>query len=163
MHRNVANVVAHTDFNCLAVLQYAVDCLNVKHVIVCGHYGCGGVLATMNGTRVGLADNWLRHVDDVMVKHKKCLSCHTDAVVKGNHLCELNAIEQTLNVCKTTVLRDAWARGQSVTVHSLIYGMRDGLLRDLNMSCASLDEALEKYEWAIEHLPESVVVIDSKS
>jgi carbonic anhydrase len=156
VHRNVANVVAHTDFNCLAVIQYAVDCLKVKHIIVCGHYGCGGVLAAMKGLRVGIVDNWLRHVDDVMVKHQQCLECYShDLDVKGNKLCELNAIEQTLNVCKTTILRDAWARGQSVTVHSLIYGMSDGLIRDLNMSCTSLGEALSNYEWAVDHLPGS--------
>jgi carbonic anhydrase len=155
VHRNVANVVAHTDFNCLSVLQYAVDCLRVKHVIVCGHYGCGGVLATMHGTRVGLADNWLRHVDDVLEKHKECLDCYNDDLyIKGNHLCELNAIEQARNVCKTTVIRDAWARGQRVTVHAFIYGMRDGKLKDLKMSSSSEEEYIRNYQIAISSLPE---------
>lgn len=155
VHRNVANVVAHTDFNCLAVMQYAVDCLKVKHIIVCGHYGCGGVLAALRGTRVGLADNWLRHVDDVLVKHRKELDSCVDMNERGNHLCELNAIEQALNVCKTTVVRDAWARGQELTIHAVIYGMTDGLLRNLNMSCTSFDEVLSKYDNAVSHLPKS--------
>lgn len=153
MHRNVANVVGHTDFNCLSVIQYAVDILKVKHVIVCGHYGCGGVLATMKGMRVGLVDNWLRHVDDVQQKHAKQLSGYRDEHVRGNHLCELNVIEQVLNVCNTTVIRDAWARGQDVTVHGTIYGMRDGLLRDLKITASSLSEAQRKYERAINSLP----------
>ena len=154
VHRNVANVVGHTDFNCLSVIQYAVDALKVKHIIVCGHYGCGGVLATLNGTRVGLVDNWLRHVDDVQVKHAKRLSKFDDMTIRGNHLCELNVLEQALNVCKTTVVRDAWARGQVVTVHGLIYGMSDGLLRDLQISSNSVQQALEKYKIAIDKLPE---------
>ena len=155
VHRNVANVVAHTDFNCLSVIQYAVDCLKVKHIIVVGHYGCGGVLAALRGARVGLVDNWLRHVDDVMVKHRRCLECFTDMKDKGNHLCELNAIEQALNVCKTTVVRDAWSRGQDLTVHAVIYGMTDGLLRNLKINCNSLEEALDQYEHAVLHLPKS--------
>lgn len=153
-HRNVANVVCHTDFNCLSVIQYAVDALQVKHIIVCGHYGCGGVSATLNEQRVGLVDNWLRHVDDVIQKHQKRLAKFPDPVIKLNHLCELNVIEQVLNVCKTTVVRDAWARGQQLTVHGLIYGMADGLLRDLHISGSSLEEALSKYKNAINQLPE---------
>mmetsp|Transcript_9809 Transcript_9809/g.10304 ORF Transcript_9809/g.10304 Transcript_9809/m.10304 type:complete len:265 (+) Transcript_9809:117-911(+) len=154
VHRNVANVICHTDFNCLSVIQYAVDALKVKHIIVCGHYGCGGVAATMNEQRVGLVDNWLRHVDDVMQKHHKRLSKFDDPTIRLNHLCELNVIEQVLNVCKTTVVRDAWTRGQQLAVHGMIYGMRDGLLRDLHITASSLDEALSKYKNAVNQLPE---------
>ncbi len=154
VHRNVANLVCHTDFNCLSVIQYAVDALKVKHIIVCGHYGCGGVLAAMTGQRVGLVDNWLRYVDDVMIKHHKRLDKFTDSVIKSNHLCELNVIEQVLDVCKSTVVRDAWTRGQHVTVHGLVYGMADGLLRDLHISASSLEEALRKYDTAVNQLPE---------
>jgi len=133
VHRNVANVVVHTDLNCLSVLQYAVDVLAVKHVIVCGHYGCGGVDAALEGTRHGLIDNWLRHVMDVGEKH----ALEIEAVPETqrlDRLCELNVIEQVLNVCQTTVVEDAWSRGQDLTVHGLIYGLQDGLLRDLGVS-----------------------------
>ncbi|MEI6377987.1 MAG: carbonate dehydratase [bacterium] len=154
VHRNVANVIVHTDFNSLSVMQFAVDVLKVKHVIVCGHYGCGGVLATLRGERVGLADNWLRHVDDVLQKHEVLLSGWENETDKLNHLCELNVIEQVANVCKTTVVRDAWERGQELTVHGWIYGMRDGLLRDLHTSATSIDEARRSYQQAVAALPE---------
>lgn len=154
VHRNVANVVCHTDFNCLSVIQYAVDALKVKHILVCGHYGCGGVAATMNEQRVGMVDNWLRHVDDVMQKHQKRLSNFADPHIRLNHLCELNVIEQVLNVSKTTAVRDAWTRGQDLTVHGVIYGMKDGLLRDLHVSSTSMEEVLSKYKTAVNQLPE---------
>lgn len=154
VHRNVANVVVHTDFNSLSVMQFAVDVLKVKHIIVCGHYGCGGVQATLRGERVGLADNWLRHVDDVLQKHHSLLSRWKNETQRLNHLCELNVIEQVANVCKTTVLRDAWDRGQQVTVHGWIYGMRDGLLRDLHTSATSAEEARNTYLQAVATLPE---------
>jgi len=154
VHRNVANVIVHTDFNSLSVMQFAVDVLKVKHIIVCGHYGCGGVLATLRGERVGLADNWLRHVDDVLQKHDALLSRWDNETDKLNHLCELNVIEQVANVCKTTVVRDAWERGQELTVHGWIYGMRDGLLRDLHASATSIAEARISYQQAIATLPE---------
>jgi len=154
VHRNVANVIVHTDFNSLSVMQFAVDVLKVKHIIVCGHYGCGGVLATLRGERVGLADNWLRHVDDVLQKHDALLSRWEIETDKLNHLCELNVIEQVANVCKTTVVRDAWERGQELTVHGWIYGMRDGLLRDLHASATSIAEARISYQQAIATLPE---------
>ena len=154
VHRNVANVVVHTDFNSLSVMQFAVDVLKVKHIIVCGHYGCGGVQATLRGERVGLADNWLRHVDDVLQKHLPLLSHWENETARLNHLCELNVIEQVANVCKTTVLRDAWERGQSVTVHGWIYGMRNGLLRDLHTSASSVEEARNAYQRAVTALPE---------
>ena len=154
VHRNVANVVVHTDFNSLSVMQFAVDVLKVKHIIVCGHYGCGGVHATLRGDRVGLADNWLRHVDDVLHKHSTLLDSWTDEATRLNHLCELNVIEQVANVCKTTVVRDAWERGQELSVHGWIYGMRDGLLRDLETSAHSNGSAKTAYANAVSSLPE---------
>jgi len=154
VHRNVANVIVHTDFNSLSVMQFAVDVLQVKHIIVCGHYGCGGVRATLQGDRVGLVDNWLRHVDDVMQKHHSLLNRFEDDTIRLNHLCELNVIEQVSNVCKTTVVRDAWERGQPLSIHGWIYGMRDGLLRDLHTSATSSEEARSSYLQAISALPE---------
>ena len=154
VHRNVAYVVVHTDFNCLSVIQFAVDVLKVKHIIVCGHYGCGGVLATLREERVGLSDNWLRHVDDVIQKHGALLDQWASESARCNHLCELNVIEQVANVCKTTIVRDAWEKGQQLTVHGWIYGMSDGLVRDLHTSASSLDEARSNYQKAITTLPE---------
>jgi carbonic anhydrase len=154
VHRNVANVIVHTDFNSLSVMQFAVDVLQVKHIIVCGHYGCGGVHATLRGDRVGLTDNWLRHVDDVLQKHASLLDRWKDETIKLNHLCELNVIEQVANVCKTTVVRDAWERGQDLSVHGWIYGMRDGLLRDLRTSAQSNESARTAYLNAVATLPE---------
>ena len=133
VHRNVANVVVHTDLNCLSVIQFAIDVLRVKHIIVCGHYGCGGVLAVLRKERLGLVDNWLRHVWDVEEKHQTLLAAAGDEARQGNRLCELNVIEQVMNVCQTTVVQEAWARGQDLAVHGLIYGIHDGRLRDLNM------------------------------
>lgn len=133
VHRNVANLVVHTDLNCLSVLQFAVDVLRVRHVIVCGHYGCGGVVAALKGDRLGLIDNWLRHVRTVRQQHEALL----DAVAakhRAERLCELNVIEQVAHVADTTVIQQAWARGQAVAVHGWIYDIRDGLLRDLNMT-----------------------------
>jgi carbonic anhydrase len=135
VHRNVANVVVHTDLNCLSVLQYAVDVLRVKHVIVCGHYGCGGVKAALEGTRHGLIDNWLRHVTDVSDKHADELASLTEEQ-RLDRMCELNIIEQVTNVSQTTIVEDAWARGQALTVHGLVYDLHDGLLRDLSVSTA---------------------------
>ncbi len=135
VHRNVANVVVHTDLNCLSVLQYAVDVLGVKHVIVCGHYGCGGVVAALEGARHGLVDNWLRHVIDVAEKHHRELDTLAGRA-RTDRLCELNVVEQVANVAQTTIVEDAWARGQDLTVHGLVYGLEDGLLRDLGVSTA---------------------------
>ena len=140
VHRNVANVVVHTDFNCLSVMQYAVDVLRVRHVIVCGHYGCGGVQAAMLNLRFGLIDNWLRHVQDVMQKHDAALSVIHDEAERLNRLCELNVVEQVLNVCRTTVVQNAWERGQEVAVHGWIYGLHDGLLRDLDIAVGNPEE-----------------------
>jgi carbonic anhydrase len=133
VHRNVANVVVHTDLNCLSVLQYAIDILGVRHVIVCGHYGCGGVHAALEGTRHGLIDNWLRHVADVAEKHADVLAAVPEER-RTDRLCELNVADQVANVSQTTIVADAWARGQELTVHGMIYGLADGLLRDLGVS-----------------------------
>jgi carbonic anhydrase len=148
VHRNVANVVVHADLNCLAVIQFAVDLLRVEHIIVCGHYGCSGVLATLEGRRVGLADNWLRHVGDVAHRHEAALSAAGDAQ-RADLLCELNVIEQVENVCRTTVVRDAWDRGQSLSVHGWVYGLRDGLLRDLGVRIDAAGEIIERQRAAI--------------
>jgi carbonic anhydrase len=134
VHRNVANVVVHTDLNCLSVLQFAVDVLHVKHVIVCGHYGCGGVAAALRDDKLGLIDNWLRHVQDVGAKHRSQLETLPDETKRLARLCELNVIEQVRNVGDTTVVRDAWRRGQELFVHGWIYDVHDGLLRDLDVS-----------------------------
>lgn len=134
VHRNVANVVVHTDFNCLSVMQFAVDVLKVAHIIVCGHYGCGGVQAAMQNRKLGLIDNWLRHVQDVMRSHETLLSEIADERERLDRLCELNVIEQVMNVGRTTIVQSAWERGQELAVHGWIYGLEDGLLRDLGLS-----------------------------
>jgi carbonic anhydrase len=140
VHRNVANVVVHADLNCLSVIQYAVDVLKVSDVIVCGHYGCGGVLAALRDLRLGLIDNWLRHVQDVRGKHRAQLDALATEAERHHRLCELNVIEQVVNVSQTTVVREAWARGQGVTVHGWIYDLTDGLIRNLGMCVASEKE-----------------------
>jgi carbonic anhydrase len=134
VHRNVANVVVHTDLNCLSVIQYAVEALQVKHIIVCGHYGCGGVKAALENGNLGLIDNWLRHVQDVIQKHRRALDEISEEGKRADRLCELNVIEQVSNVCQTTIVQQAWARGQDLTVHGWIYSLEDGLLNDLNIS-----------------------------
>jgi carbonic anhydrase len=140
VHRNVANVVVHTDLNCLSVLQFAIDVLKVEHVIVCGHYGCGGVRAALNDSRFGLIDNWLRHVQDVRQKHLPVLDLCESEEAKVDRLCELNVIEQALNVCETTIVQDAWSRGQQLSIHGWIYGLQDGLLRDLHFCAQNAEE-----------------------
>jgi carbonic anhydrase len=140
VHRNIANVVVHTDLNCLSVLQFAIDVLGIKHVIVCGHYGCSGVHAALGRRRIGLADNWLRHVQDVHRKHERYLGEVLPTAVKQDRLCELNVLEQVANVCQTTTVQDAWERGQNLTVHSCIYSLRDGLLKDLGLSVSGGDD-----------------------
>ena len=134
VHRNVANLVVHTDLNCLSVMQFAVDILKVRHIIVCGHYGCSGVGAAFRRERLGLSDNWLRHVQDVRQKHENALANAGDDDMASDRLCELNVIEQVANVCRTTIAIDAWRRGQTLAVHGWIYGIQDGLLRDLGLS-----------------------------
>ncbi|HJR41519.1 MAG TPA: carbonate dehydratase [Gemmatimonadaceae bacterium] len=140
VHRNVANVVVHADLNCLSAIQFAVDVLRVSHIIVCGHYGCGGVLAALRDDKLGLADNWLRHVQDVRWKHKEEMDTLETEVLKHNRLCELNVVEQVLNVSRTTIVRDAWARGQALAVHGWVYDVSDGLLRDLDMCITAPEE-----------------------
>src|SRR5438477_2031569 len=137
VHRNVGNVVVHTDLNCLSVMQFAVDLLRVEHIIVCGHYGCSGVATALANRRVGLADNWLRHIQDVQAKHAPLLAGIADGEARIDRLCELNVIEQVANVCQATIMRDAWDRGQALAVHGWVYGLRDGLLRDLRTTVDS--------------------------
>ena len=139
VHRNVANVVVHADLNCLAVMQFATDVIRVKHIIVVGHYGCGGVLGALRSRRLGLVDNWLRHIHDVRQKHAALIE-QSPEERQHDTLCELNVIEQALNVGQTTVVRDAWERGQPLSIHGWIYGLNDGLLRDLKMTATSVEE-----------------------
>jgi carbonic anhydrase len=131
VHRNVANLVVHTDINCLSVLQFAVEALGVRHIIVCGHYGCGGVRAACEDRQLGLIDNWLRHIKDLMARHQEALQAIADGRAREDRVCELNVVEQVYNVCHTTIVQNAWARGQALSVHGLVYGLSDGLLRDL--------------------------------
>lgn len=153
VHRNVANVVIHTDLNCLTVMQFAVEVLKVQHIIVCGHYGCSGVNAVLHRDRIGLADNWLQHVQDVRRKHDALLQCvRGSGTEQFDRLCELNVIEQAANVCRTTIVRDAWARGQELAVHGWIYGLKDGLLRNLNCTATSPESAANAYASALRSL-----------
>jgi carbonic anhydrase len=151
VHRNVANLVVHTDLNCLSVMQFAVDILKVRHIIVCGHYGCSGVQAALRRDRIGLSDNWLRHVQDVRHKHERFLGPGNDPAT-ADRLCELNVVEQVSNVCQTTIVRDAWERGQELVVHGWIYGLKDGLLRDLNVTITKFSEAHPVCEKALTSL-----------
>ena len=145
VHRNVANLVEHTDVNCLSVLQYAIDVLKVKHVIVCGHYGCGGVRAAMSPQPLGLIDNWLRHIRDVQVWNREELAAIADFDARANRLAELNVAAQVANVCHTTIVQDAWRRGQVLTIHGWIYSLHDGLLRDLGMVVESSEQIPPEY------------------
>ncbi len=148
VHRNVANVVIPTDLNCLSTIQYAVDQLHIQHLMVVGHYGCGGVLAALNDIRVGLSDNWIQHVKDVRDKHRKVIAA-TAPEWRHDVLCELNAIEQVLNIAHTTVMQDAWTRGEKVTVHGWCYGLKDGLIKNLNMSVSSKTGLYDIYDSAV--------------
>jgi len=149
VHRNVANVVVSSDLNCLSVIQFAVDVLKVEHIIVCGHYGCSGVSAVIEKRRVGLADNWLHHVGDVHHKHEARVDAVAPTARRIDHLCELNVIEQVANVCQTTIVGDAWDRGQRLSVHGWVYGLRDGLVHDLQTTVTGRDEATARYEAAL--------------
>jgi carbonic anhydrase len=149
VHRNLANVVVHTDLNCLSVMQFAIDVLKVEHIIVCGHYGCSGVGAALENRRVGLADNWLHHVQDVHHKHQARVTALEDSARRLNHLCELNVIEQVANVCQTTIVDDAWKRGQPLSVHGWVYGLEDGLVRDLLTTVSGSDELEQRYRTAL--------------
>ncbi|MRD73516.1 carbonate dehydratase [Rhodocyclus tenuis] len=151
VHRNIANVVVHSDLNLLSVLQYAVDVLRVRRILIVGHYGCGGVRAVHDNLRLGLVDNWLRHIQDVRQKHREMLRACPEKV-RVDRLCELNVIEQVLSVGQTTILQDAWARGQEVFVHGWIFGLNDGLVRDLGMTLDGAADVLAKYTAAIEQL-----------
>jgi carbonic anhydrase len=154
VHRNVANVVVHADLNCLSVMQYAIDVLRVEHVIVCGHYGCGGVRAALVQARMGLVDNWLRHVGDVASKHRVLIESLPTVEERLARLCELNVIEQTMNVCQTTVVQDAWARGQRLAVHAWIYGLDDGLVRQIGSGVESAQDLIPAYARALDFLRE---------
>jgi carbonic anhydrase len=150
VHRNVANVVVHSDLNCLSVLQYAIDALRVEHVIVCGHHGCGGVRAAYERSSLGLIDNWLRHVQDVAVRHARRIESAPTDDARVALLCELNVIEQVRNVAQTTVVADAWRRGQPVAIHGWIYDLQDGLLKDLHCTSTNLEDATAEYDGALQ-------------
>jgi carbonic anhydrase len=152
VHRNIANVMVHTDLNCLSVIQFAVDVLKVEHILVVGHYGCGGVHAALMGTRVGLADNWIRHVGDVMQKHMVLMDEVETESIKHARLCELNAIEQVVNVCQTTIVQDAWVRGQPLSVHGWVYSLLDGRVRNMGMDVSSPEDLPVAYETALARL-----------
>ena len=152
VHRNIANQVVHSDLNCLSVIQFAVDVLHVKHILVVGHENCGGVRAALQDQRHGLVDNWLRHVKDTREKHKACLARAADSQGQIELLCELNVIEQVFNVCQTTVIRDAWERGQDISVHGWVYKLSDGLARDLDVSAGNPEEAQQAYKGALARL-----------
>jgi len=152
VHRNVANVVVHSDLNCLSVMQFAVEVLHVEHIIVCGHYGCSGVAAALENRRVGLADNWLRHVQDVHHKHDAVVAHLHEQSERIDRLCELNVIEQVANVCQTTIVGDAWDRGQSLAVHGWVYGLRDGLVRDLLTTVTRPEDAPARYRASLAEL-----------
>jgi carbonic anhydrase len=154
VHRNIANVVVHSDLNALSTIQFAVELLRIEHIVVVGHYGCAGVRAALNGTRVGLADNWLRHVQDVRLRHRKRIE-HLAPAEQEDILCEMNVIEQVGNVATSTVVQDAWARGQKLAVHGWIYGLRDGLLKDLDVTMASAATVVDVYGAAIKRYPRS--------
>ena len=150
VHRNVSNLVVHTDLNCLSVLQYAVEVLKVEHVIVCGHYGCGGVRAAYAQSSLGLIDNWLRHVQDVRDRHRRLVEALPDEDSRINRLCELNVVEQVHHVGVTTIVQDAWRRGQSLAIHGWIYALRDGLLRDVGCTVTAADELTPIYQQALD-------------
>ena len=152
VHRNIGNLVVHTDLNCLSVIQFAVDVLKIRHIIVCGHYGCSGVRAAMMKERHGLVDNWLRHIQDVRASHDQRLRRLRGDDQQHDRLCELNVLEQVANVCRTSIVEDAWARGQALTVHGWIYGIRDGLLRDLRFTAGSRAAAASGYRRALKTL-----------
>ncbi len=152
VHRNVANVVVHTDLNCLSVIQYAVEVLRVEHIMVVGHYGCGGVRAAIQNKRLGLIDNWLRHIQDVNHKYRAIIESAGDLDKQVDKLCELNVVEQTLNVAETTIIQDAWARKQSLQVHGWVYGLNDGIIRDLKITMDSPDDMNGIYQRAVSGL-----------
>ena len=153
VHRNIANVVVHTDLNCLSVIQYAVDQLKIKHILIVGHYGCGGVHAAMTGLRVGLADNWLRHVADVAMKHADLLGQVDTESLRHARLCELNVIEQVVNACRSTIVQDAWARGQKLMVHGWVYSLKDGRVSEMGIAVGASADLKQAYENALAFVP----------
>lgn len=152
VHRNVANVVAHSDLNCLSVLHFAVEILKVKHVLLVGHYGCGGIAAAFDGRRLGVSDNWLQHVRDTIEGHRASLAAIEPREAKLRRLCELHVAEQVIHVARTTVVQDAWARGQQLTVHGWVYGLKDGLIRDLGINVRRSDDLMPRYRAALDAL-----------
>jgi carbonic anhydrase len=152
VHRNIANLVVHSDLNALSVIQFAVDMLKVEHIMVVGHYGCGGVLAALRGSRVGLVDNWLRHVHDVKLRHRRRIE-HLSVPEQENVMCEMNVIEQVGNVALATVVQDAWARGQKLSVHGWCYGLKDGLVKDLGVTMSHAGEVVDVFRSAIKRYP----------
>ncbi len=152
VHRNVANLVVHTDLNCLSVLQYALDVLRVEHVIVCGHYGCGGIAAADRAAPLGLIDNWLRHIQDVAERRRALLAREPDPARRADRLCELNVLEQAHNVCRTTIAQDAWSRGQPLSVHAWIYRLTDGLVQDLDFTASAAAQSASELTSAIERI-----------
>lgn len=154
VHRNIANIIVPSDLNCLSVLQYAVDVLKVKHVIICGHYGCGGVAAAFHNRRVGLVDNWLRHIHDTKAKYHALLST-TDEKANLDRLCELNVIDQVFSAAQTTIIQDAWQRGQSVTIHGWVYDLHDGLLHSLGLEVSSLDHLQQQSQTVFQRMAQS--------
>ncbi len=145
VHRNVANIVVHTDFNCLSVVQFAVDVLKVKHILIVGHYGCGGVLAAYENKDNGLIDNWLRNIKDIQHRHQRGLDALANDEQRVDLLCELNVMNQVANICHTTIVQNAWSRGQSLSVHGWVYSLKDGLVRNLDCSVSSLDQVSKAY------------------
>lgn len=152
VHRNVANVVVHSDLNCLSVMEFAIDMLKVKHIMVVGHYGCGGVRAAMDDMRIGIVDNWIRHVKDVRNQHLAWLQTVPEGPLRYDALCELNVLQQSFNVCQTTMVQDAWARGQEVVIHGWVYGLKNGLINDLCMSVSCSDDVVPAYDQAVAQL-----------
>ena len=155
VHRNIANLLVHSDLNCLSVLQYAVEVLQVKHIIICGHYGCGGVAAVFHNRRFGLVDNWLRHIHDTQTKYHALLASVADESARLNRLCELNVIDQIFSAAQTTVIQDAWARGQSVTVHGWVYDLHDGLLHSLGLEVSSADDLQQQSQAVFQRMAQS--------
>lgn len=163
VHRNIANVVIHTDLNCQSVIQYAVEVLKVKHVIVCGHYGCGGVMAAMGNNQLGLIDNWLRNIKDVYRRHESELRAIADESTRVNKLCEYNVLAQLENVCHTATIQNAWARGQELYVHGWIYSIRDGLIRDLRSTISAPDQLSGVYQFESQEEAEVAVAVEAQA
>ena len=155
VHRNIANIIVHSDLNCLSVLQYAVDVLKVKHVIICGQYGCGGVAAAFHNRRVGLVDNWLRHIHDTKYKYHALLACLANESERLNRLCELNVIDQVFSAAQTTIIQDAWERGQNVTIHGWVYDLHDGLLHSLGLEVSNADDLQQQSQAVFQRMAQS--------